>query len=103
MTDTNTKMQKDGVMIIKPWKKNKKQDEPQHLPWPDKSSDLNIIKPLWAVWERRAKSRFSPPTSLKQLADVLTDDILLETIHKLYETNLIRQKTVLKPNGGKTP
>ncbi len=23
MTDTNTKMQKDGVMIIKPWKKQK--------------------------------------------------------------------------------
>ncbi len=34
-------------------------------------------------------------------ADDLTDDILLETIHNLYETTLIRQKTVLKPNGDK--
>uniref|UniRef100_A0A671RQX7 Tc1-like transposase DDE domain-containing protein n=1 Tax=Sinocyclocheilus anshuiensis TaxID=1608454 RepID=A0A671RQX7_9TELE len=24
-----------------------------HLPWPNKSPDLNIIKPLWTTLERR--------------------------------------------------
>uniref|UniRef100_A0A672P4I3 Tc1-like transposase DDE domain-containing protein n=1 Tax=Sinocyclocheilus grahami TaxID=75366 RepID=A0A672P4I3_SINGR len=59
------------------------QYELQHLPWPDKSPDLNFIKQLWAVLERKVRNRFSPPTSLKQLADVP-----LYTIQKLYESIL---------------
>jgi hypothetical protein len=45
--------------------------ELQHLPWPAKSQDLNIIEPLWPALETRVRNRLLPPTSLKQLEDVL--------------------------------
>jgi hypothetical protein len=45
--------------------------ELQHLPWPAKPSDLNITEPLWSVLETRLRNRCPPPTSLKQLEDVL--------------------------------
>jgi hypothetical protein len=41
--------------------------ELQHLLWPAQSPDLNITEPLWSVLETRARNRFPPPTSLKQL------------------------------------
>jgi len=44
------------------------EDALQHLLWPAQSPDLNIIKPLWSVLERRMRSRF-PPLSLKQLEE----------------------------------
>ncbi len=50
----------DGIIIIKPGNLEH-QDELPHLPWPDKSPDLNIIKPPWAVFEEMQ----IPPTSLK--------------------------------------
>jgi hypothetical protein len=53
---------------------------------------LNIIEPLWSVLEARVRNRFPPPTSLKQLEDVLQEEwykILLEI--------------VLKAKGGPTP
>ncbi len=45
---------------------------------------------------------FPPPTSLKQLADVLIDNIQLKTIQQLYESLIRRLEIVLKANGGKT-
>jgi hypothetical protein len=60
--------------------------ELQYLPWPARSPDLNITEPLWSVLETRMRKRFPPPTSLKQLEDVLQDDwykIPLETIRNL--------------------
>jgi transposase len=54
----------------------------QHFPWPAKSPDLNTTEPLWSVLETRVKNRFPPPTSLKQLENVLQEEwhkILLET------------------------
>ncbi len=61
---------KDIVMNIKP-RRLEHQNELQHLPWPNKSPDLNIFKLIQAVLERRIKQ------SLKQLADVLIDNIQL--------------------------
>jgi hypothetical protein len=41
--------------------------ELQHLPWTAKSPHLNITEPLWSVLKTRARNRFPPPSSLKQL------------------------------------
>jgi hypothetical protein len=64
------------------------EDELQHLPWPAKSPDLNINEPLCSVLETRVKNRFPPPTSLKQLEDVLQEwyKIPPETVQNLYES-----------------
>jgi hypothetical protein len=45
--------------------------ELQHLPWPAQSPDFNFIEPLSSVLETRARNRFQPPTSVRQLEDVL--------------------------------
>jgi transposase len=81
------------------------EDELQHLPWPSLSPDLNITEPLWSVLETRVTNKFPPPTSLKQLEDVLQDEwhkILLETVQNLYES-IRRTAAVLKAKGGPTP
>jgi hypothetical protein len=64
------------------------ESELQHLPWPAQPSDLNIIDPLWSVFETRVRNRFPPPTFLKHLEDVLQEEwykIPLETVQNLYE------------------
>jgi hypothetical protein len=48
-----------------------------------------MIEPFWSVLEIRVRNRFTPPTSLKQLEDVLQEErykILLETVQNLYES-----------------
>jgi hypothetical protein len=60
--------------------------ELQHLPWPTQSADLNITEPLWSLLETRLRNMFPPPTSLKQLEDVLQGEwynIPLETVQNL--------------------
>jgi hypothetical protein len=47
--------------------------ELQYLLWPAQSPDLNIIQPVWSIFETRVKNRFPPPTSLKQLKAVLQE------------------------------
>ena len=49
------------------------EDALQYLPWQAQLPDLNIIEPLWSVLESRIRSRFLPPTPLKQL-DVLHEE-----------------------------
>jgi transposase len=48
--------------------------ELQHFPLPAQLPDLNIIESLWSVLETRARNRFPPPASLKQLGDVLQEE-----------------------------
>jgi hypothetical protein len=77
----------------------------QHLPWPTQSPDLNITGPLWSVLETRMRNRFPPPTSLKQLEEVLQEEwykFLLETVQNLYESIRRRIAAVLKANIGPT-
>ena len=50
------------------------EDELQQLPWPAHVPDLNIIEPLWSVLESKIRSRYLPPTPLKQLEDVLHEE-----------------------------
>jgi hypothetical protein len=46
-------------------------DALQHLPRPAQSPDT--VKPLWPVLKCGVRSRFPPPSSLKQLDDVLNE------------------------------
>jgi len=65
------------------------EDTFQHLPWPAQSPNLNIIEPLWSVLESMLKSRFPPPSFLKQLEVLLHEvwsNIPLETIQNLHES-----------------
>jgi hypothetical protein len=80
--------------------------ELHHLPWSAESPDLNIIEPLWSVLETRVRNRFPPPTSLKQLEDVLQEErykIPLETAQNLYDSILRKTAAVLNANLGPTP
>jgi hypothetical protein len=75
-------------------------------PWLAQSPGLNIIEPLWLVLETRVRNRFSPPTSLKELEDVLQEKwykIPLETVQNLYEPIPRRFAAVLKAKDGPTP
>jgi hypothetical protein len=77
--------------------------ELQHLPWLAQSQDLNITEPLWSVSENRVRNRFQPPTSLKQLEDVLQEEwykILLLTVENLYKSIPRKTAAVLKAKGG---
>ena len=82
------------------------EDALQHPPWPAQSPALNNTEPLQSVLESRVKSRFPPPSSLKQLDDVLHREwynIPLETTQNLYESMARKIKAVLQANGGPTP
>lgn len=76
-----------------------------HLPWPAQSPDLNIIEPLWSTLEARVRNVFPPPSSLKQLENMLFDEwqnISLETIQNLYDSIPRRIQAVLAADGGPT-
>jgi hypothetical protein len=67
---------------------------------------LNITEPLWSVLETTLRNIFPPPTSLKQLEDVLQQEwykIPLESVKNLYESIPRRIAAVLKAKGGPTP
>jgi hypothetical protein len=50
------------------------EDALQHDPWPAQLLGSNIIEPVWSVLESRVRSRFPPPSLLKQLEDVLHEE-----------------------------
>jgi hypothetical protein len=61
---------------------------------------------MWSYLERAVRSRFPPPSSLKQLEDVLHEqqyDIPLETCQNVYESIPRRIQAVLQANVGRTP
>jgi hypothetical protein len=60
-----------------------KKHQLEHLSWPAQSPNLDITEPMWSVLECTVKIRFPPPSSLKQLEDVLQEEwynIPVETI-----------------------
>jgi hypothetical protein len=67
---------------------------------------LNINEPLWSVLETTVRHRSPPPTSLKQLEDVIQEEwykILLDTDHTLYDSiprtaAVLKAKVVPAPN-----
>jgi hypothetical protein len=66
---------------------------------------LNITEPFWSVLENRVRSRFPPPTSLKQLEGVLQEEwykISLETVQNSYQSIPRRTVALLKAKGGPT-
>jgi hypothetical protein len=78
----------------------------QYRPSTAQSPNLNITEPLWPVSETRVRNRFPPPTSLKQLEDVLQEEwykIPLETVLNLYESIPRRTAAVLKAKVGPKP
>jgi hypothetical protein len=80
------------------------EDALQHLSRPAQLPD--ILKPLWSVLESEVRSRFPPPSSLKQLEDVLNEvscNIPLETVHNLYQSVPRRVQAVLRANVGPAP
>jgi hypothetical protein len=62
----------DDELLVRSWFEEH-EGELQHLPWPAQSPDLNITEALWSVLETRVRNRYPPPTSLKQLEDVLQE------------------------------
>jgi len=91
--NNNAVFQDDSLPIhiarcVKSWFEEH-EDALKHLPWPAQLPDLNIIKPLFSVLESRVRSRFPPPSSLKQLGDVLHEkwyNIPLETIQNIHDS-----------------
>jgi hypothetical protein len=58
----------------------------QHRPWPAQSPYLKVIEPLLSLLETSLWNRFPPPTSLKQLEDVLEEKcykIHLQTVQNM--------------------
>jgi hypothetical protein len=79
--------------------------ELQHFPWPARSPYLNITEIFWSVLKTRVRNRFRPPTSLKQLEDVLHDEcykIPLQTVQNLYESIPGGTAAVVKAKGVST-
>jgi hypothetical protein len=81
------------------------EDALQHLSRPAQMPVFIIIETLWSLLENRVRSRFPPPSSVKQLEDVLRVqwyNIPLETNQNLHESIPSRIQAVLQPNGGPT-
>jgi hypothetical protein len=82
--DNNVPIHTTGT--VQTWFKEN-EAELQHLPWPTQAQDLNTNEPLLSVLETRVRTRFPPPTFLKQLEDVLQEEwyeIIILSNHCIY-------------------
>jgi hypothetical protein len=80
--------------------------ELQHLPCPTPSPHLNVTEPLWSNLETRVRNRYPFPTSLKQLEDVLKEELYktpLETVRNLPKSIPRRADAVLKAKYSSPP
>jgi hypothetical protein len=50
------------------------ESELQHLPWRAQLPDFNMTEPLWSVLKTTLRNRFPPPTSLKELEEILQEE-----------------------------
>ena len=111
LSNNDTSLQDDSspthtARCVQSWFKEQ-EDALQHLSWPAQMPDFNIIETLWSVLEKRARSRFPPPSSVKQLEDVLHVQWYCTTFHyRLIRTDMspfqIGLKAVLQANCGPT-
>ena len=72
---------------------------------PTQSPDFNIIKYMWCVFELQVRNRYPPPSCLKELETVLTEEwlkITLEEVSKLYYSIPRRIEALQKAGGGPT-
>jgi hypothetical protein len=66
----------------------------------------NIIEPLWSVLETRVRYGFPRPTSVKQLEDILQEELYripLETVNKFYVPVSRCFAAAWKAKGSSTP
>jgi hypothetical protein len=92
--------------IVQSWFEQHEGELLSIFPCPAQSPDLNITEPLWSVLDTRMRNRFPPPTSSRQLEDILQEEwykIPLGTGWTLYKSIPGRTAAVLKIKGGSTP
>ena len=74
------------VNVVKNWNE-KHENGQEHVEWPPHSPNLNIIEHLRCFLERHVGNRYSPPSYLKELEQVLMKEWLkmpLDEVMKLY-------------------
>ena len=77
-----------------------------HVEWPPQSPNLNIIEHQWCILDRQVRNRYSPPSRVQELEQVLMVKWLkipLEEFKKLYDSIPRRIAAVFKAKGGPTP
>ena len=92
------------IKIVSEWYKEHS-GEVEHFIWPPQFPDLNIIENLWCILEKQERSRYPPPSLLKEHETVLAEEwtkISLETTQTLYESILHRIQSVITAKGGPT-
>ena len=75
------------------------------LPWPAKSPDLNPIKHVWDLLDRRVRARAIPPRNVRELAGALVEEwgnISEQELANLVQSMRRRCTTVLNAAGGHT-
>jgi hypothetical protein len=75
------------------------------LPWPEKSPDLNPIKHVWDLLDRRMRARGIPPRHVREFAGALVEEwgnISQQELANLVQSMRRRCTAVLNAAGGHT-